>query len=198
MYMTEPEADGKGCGELEENEWMGCTEVGVKVGSQNGDNVDLGVVADVDCDSIEGQVQVVPLGADVDSGSVDKYLQRVQVVPLTHHLLTDSLNLIQEIYCFLPVFVVPHHLLIHLLHVHMRLCLSVFLYGEEKQWGLVLKCIVQQFLFAQHDNQYMATCNAQLITYSINTKLMCAVQSGKLGFGTDLGMSTTWCIYSIR
>jgi len=27
---------------------------------------------------------------------------------------------------------------------------------------------------------------------------MCAVQSGKLGFGTDLGMSTTWCIYSIR
>ena len=33
MYMTEPEADGKDCGELEENEWMGCTEVGMKVGS---------------------------------------------------------------------------------------------------------------------------------------------------------------------
>ena len=76
MYMNE--VDGKVGGNLEENEWMGCTKVGTEVESQNCDSIDLGVVADVDDD-------------DVDSDSKDG-----QVVSLTHHVLTVSLNLTQE------------------------------------------------------------------------------------------------------
>ena len=49
MYVTEPVVDGKAGGRLEENEWMGCTKVGMEFGSC--DSVDLGVVADVDVDS---------------------------------------------------------------------------------------------------------------------------------------------------
>ena len=77
MYMTEPEVDGKVGGNLEEIEWMGSTKVGTEVESQNCDNVDLGVVVDVDED-------------DADSDSTDG-----QVVSLTHHVLTIFLNLTQ-------------------------------------------------------------------------------------------------------
>lgn len=92
----------------EEDERVGGMKVGQEIESQNGNAVD----SDIDSD------------ADVDG-------KNIQGMSVTHHVLTPSLNLAQETYSLLHAHIyisllgyfVPHYqLLIHLLHVYLRLC----------------------------------------------------------------------------
>ena len=82
-------------------------------------------------------------GGDID----DADGEHVQVVSLTHHVLSPSLNLTQDACCFphahvyvsLLVYCVSHHHLLNqliLLHVHLLLCSRVLLCREERGGSL--------------------------------------------------------------
>ena len=112
-----------------------------KVERYNGDDVDSGVE---DNDEEKNYVEDVENAEDAEDVDVDTDGDQFQLVSLTHHVPSPSLNLTQVIYCFphahvyvsLVEYLFPHHHLTHLLHVHLRLYSRAHLCGEEEEGNL--------------------------------------------------------------
>ena len=136
--MNEQETDVEEGGTMLE-EKRGRKVGGMKeVGRYNDDDVDSGVEEN---DEEKNDLEDVENAEDVD---VDADGDQFQLMSLTHHVLSLSLNLTQVTYWFphahiyvsLLRYLVPHHLLTHLLHVHLRLCSRAYLCGEEEEGSL--------------------------------------------------------------